>query len=904
MAGAPLRLFEAPAEPIAPPQAAATGPVDLHNGPVELARMLVARLEAGDALNGFLLAAGLTQIAEDQIEADVLHLSDVERVLAGARGGAAIRAAAAMSAAARRAARPGLRQLGAWERRVRALTDRLADAVATGAPADDVVREAAALCDALPAAPAFRAAALRLPSCFRGFDQHPEDLRRLAVRVATTAGGPARPIVTIGLRTSGSYMAPLLAAMLRAGGHAPATSLTMRPARALPRHKRAALRAALAAGGLVVITDDPPASGDSIAQVAHAVERLGAARQDILLALAVFGDELPPALSRWPAAMLRWDEWSVHERLEPAAVRETLSALWPGRDITEVTRLPLPAAPRRGHVAARYRVEVAPAGPLGAATEEVYVRGAGLGYFGDHAAAVQQRLDAWVPQLHGVVDGLAFRRWLGEERHLRGIDAAAAAEIAAYAAERRRALAVAVDPTPRFAGQDPVWEVASNLLSAAFGRGWRVARVAALDRAMRRLLQARQPSVVDGSMAARHWFAGAGGRALQKAASEQRAFSNRNLACYDAAFDAAAAAAGDHDGGELMHAAFAKSAGEAVTAERWLAYELVALWADRRDRAASAAETERASSRALQRYFARVFLADRATAADGPVCALDVDGVLETDTLGFPGLSPASALALRALLAHGYRPVLATGRSIDEVRERCRAYGLPGGVAEYGSAIYVAAEDQARSLIVPDDAAALQRLREALAARPDVSVGTDHRYAVRAWREDKAGRRRTLDAADIAAAVEAAGAERVRVVPGEGQTDFVAAAVDKATGLRALLARLGAGDDPEPLALAVGDAVEDVPMLALARLGAAPANADAAMRASGHRLLGRPYQAGVAEAVGELIGHAPGDCPACAAPADAPGRRVMLTLLGARERGAAHMAWRGARLLWEARRHG
>src|SRR5205085_7748239 len=135
--------------------------------------------------------------------------------------------------------------------------------------------------------------------------------------------------------------------------------------------------------------------------------------------------------------------------------------------------------------------------------------------------------------------------------------------------------------------------------------------------------------------------------------------------------------------------------------------------------------------------------------------------------------------------------------------------------------------------------------------------------------------------------------EQVRAVPGEGQTDFVAATVGKAQGLRALL-----GD--EPLALAVGDAVEDVPMLALAQLGLAPANADAAMRASGHRRTGRPYQAGLAQAVGELIGHAPGSCPHCAAPGDAPGREVVLGVLGARERGAAHMAWRTVRVLSRA----
>jgi hydroxymethylpyrimidine pyrophosphatase-like HAD family hydrolase len=402
-------------------------------------------------------------------------------------------------------------------------------------------------------------------------------------------------------------------------------------------------------------------------------------------------------------------------------------------------------------------------------------------------------------------------------------------------------------------------------------------------------------------MAARHWFAGEAG-GLRKDAPDQRAFSNRNLGCYDAAFDVAAAAAGDHDGGELLRAAFADAAGESVPAERWLAYELVALWADRRDGAADKAQTARASARAVQRYFARLYLADRPAAPAGPVCALDVDGVLETDALGYPTLSPASALALRALLAHGHRPVLATGRSVAEVRERCRAYGLPGGVAEYGSALYVTATDQVRSLVQPAGAAALERLRTALVALPDVHVGDDHEHAVRAWRVGSDGRRRSLRPEDIEAALHAAGREEIRVVPGEGQNDFVAATVDKASGLRALLAALGEPEQAKPLALAVGDAVEDVPMLALAQLPLAPANADPAMRASGNRRTARPYQAGLAQAVGEQIGHAPGGCAHCAAPAPAPGREVVLGVLGARERGPVHMAWRTARLMWKARR--
>ena len=66
----------------------------------------------------------------------------------------------------------------------------------------------------------------------------------------------------------------------------------------------------------------------------------------------------------------------------------------------------------------------------------------------------------------------------------------------------------------------------------------------------------------------------------------------------------------------------------------------------------------------------------------------------------------------------------------------------------------------------------------------------------------------------------------------------------------------------------------------------------------------RPYQAGLAQAVGELIGHAPGACPHCAAPPGAPGRGLVEGVLALRERGPAHMAWRAARLMVRARRDG
>jgi len=96
--------------------------------------------------------------------------------------------------------------------------------------------------------------------------------------------------------------------------------------------------------------------------------------------------------------------------------------------------------------------------------------------------------------------------------------------------------------------------------------------------------------------------------------------------------------------------------------------------------------------------------------------------------------------------------------------------------------------------------------------------------------------------------------------------------------------------------MAVGDASEDAGMLGLARLGAAPANADSALRQSGAALLRRPAEAGLAEAVTRLIGHPPGGCRTCAPPSLPPSGRTLMALLGVQDLGRWRLPIRAARL--------
>jgi len=137
-------------------------------------------------------------------------------------------------------------------------------------------------------------------------------------------------------------------------------------------------------------------------------------------------------------------------------------------------------------------------------------------------------------------------------------------------------------------------------------------------------------------------------------------------------------------------------------------------------------------------YYREVLLADLEPAATSPLCGIDLDGLLETMPLGSAATSTAGALALRALNRHGCRAVLATGRSLDEVRDRCAAYLLPGGVAEYGALVYINGNGHVRSLQEPAERGALDRLRATLSEASDVHLDPAFQYSVRAFRLDAA----------------------------------------------------------------------------------------------------------------------------------------------------------------------
>ena len=299
--------------------------------------------------------------------------------------------------------------------------------------------------------------------------------------------------------------------------------------------------------------------------------------------------------------------------------------------------------------------------------------------------------------------------------------------------------------------------------------------------------------------------------------------------------------------------------GRAVDPERWLLYRLVHAWRLRRAGASQLWFTRHAST-AMQDYVAEVFLFDL-DVRKGPWCALDVDGVLEIDTFGASAPGTAAAMALRGLVAHDYRVIIATGRSVSDVRDRCEAWPLAGGVAEYGSALVLERGERVVDLRTAEQAALMERVRTLLSDRSGIVIDPDYRHIVRAFRLD-AGERRSLDREDLTALYEQLGRrDLVQVVPGQCQSDITPAGCTKATGTRALLARLDpAATGEQPLAFAIGDGVADLHLLELATMAATPRHSGLPVASRVYVTRGS-YQAGLAEAVTQFLGHNPARVP-------------------------------------------
>ena len=835
----------------------------------ELAALGAHALAKGDRLNGYLAVVGISQILEDFLDGHGTPLRQAAGFLSGGPRSAMFVPGATLSsfdrALTRARRRPSLVALrdDAW-----ALAQTLA-----GDDADQLGehQRLVSIGHQLAKQPkAVRASLARSPSCFRSFDQHPEDMTRFVHKFVALRSEIGCPILVVGLRTSGSYLAPMCANSFRQAGYVDVQSVSVRPGSQADHGFRRTLAQAAAQNATVILVDDPPTTGGALRSAAEWLTKAGIRPSNLTLFVPLMGAEsVPSSLDPFDVVTLSLAEWSINDRLSRSSVGAAYAQFHPGASIDNVEVTSPPELLGRGHMQGRYRVTGVDTATSNEIDVDLIARGVGIGYFGQFDQQVKDALPAWAPTLFGIADGVAL--WEAGQPVTPSPQ-----DLIRYVAERSEALGAPRDRSAHLRGRQPVWEVAANEFSKVFGRLWPLARIAVVEPLVRRALTPAHHSIIDGGVRHATWMSGPDNTVV-KLDNATRTFSNRDLACYDAAFDLVGASlptgAASYDGAARRD--FETLTAQTISPEKWLAYQLVHLWDMRRAEHNDRHEIRRQRATAVRSYLAGSLLSDVTCPSTGPLCALDIDGVVESDAMGFPAPTVQSMLSLRALCRHGLRPVLVTGRSYADVDRRRTEYPVAGIVAEYGGMISTPTGSE--NLLTVDELADLHALREGFLADSRMQLDDDRLASLRC-----VARRGTADYQYASSVIDRALAgvkTNFGVIEGDAQLDLVPRRITKAVGLSRLQDDLG---KPE-IRFAVGDTNADVPMLQMATEGAVPGHAEPTAKAAARLVSKHPFQRGLAEAIGTLLGHAPGGCPTCSALPVSRQTQLMRDVLSAAE---------------------
>jgi hydroxymethylpyrimidine pyrophosphatase-like HAD family hydrolase len=223
---------------------------------------------------------------------------------------------------------------------------------------------------------------------------------------------------------------------------------------------------------------------------------------------------------------------------------------------------------------------------------------------------------------------------------------------------------------------------------------------------------------------------------------------------------------------------------------------------------------------------------------DYRLLALDYDGTLARSGV----IAEPTERALRAAKQAGIRLVLATGREIEALLDACPQIGLFDlVVAENGGLLFYPARGEIEYLAEPRPAELLQELerRGIFFRRGRVILST---WAAQAGVIQDALARLKLD---------------LPITYNKDSAMFLPPGIDKASGLRAGLRRLGV--DPSTC-VGMGDAENDICFVEVCGLVVAPANAIADLKAVAGLIMTNENGAGVAEFIYQhlLAGDRPG----------------------------------------------
>jgi hydroxymethylpyrimidine pyrophosphatase-like HAD family hydrolase len=756
------------------------------------------------------------------------------------------------------------------------------------------------------------------PTAFNRLDLTEKDILALGKAFVRRFPERTQSIVVVGLRTSGSYFAPLVSALLQVEGYKDVVWLTTDPNKGASRQERSELARFAKRGYSALIVDDPPYTCRTVLTALGTVSRAGFLSNRIRVLAATH-----PAKRTW----FRWlpedcvvtllpEEWHKRQLLKEEAAELRLAEYFRGQNFTSVSIT-------RSHAADAFNASLQSmardersvrlkrvfelqlvAGQGNKQTKYVLAKSVGWGWLGYHAFLAGCRLKGHVPPILGLRDGILYLEWIpqraneqdGDGRRIELIRASAS-----YAAARKRQLKLGSD-TP--SGVDlKRYNNGLRLLGTALSRAYGPLLADRLMQARLGELLRRRPcpshTLIDGNMQRHEWVFGAEGPLKTDFEHHGMGKAAPNLTdpAYDLADTILNLALSPGEERDLITRYIAES-GDSAVAQRLFMHKLLAgLWAmnevqDQLPGSARGSDMQRECHRRFMNAWN--FLTVHAARHCGSLChsridrrwraplvLLDIDGVLDRRIFGFPCTTVAGMKALSLLSAHDVSVALNTARSAAEVKDYCAAYSLAGGVAEHGSYLWDAVHQRERILISAETARQLEELRRHLQRVPGIFLDERHRYSIRAftYRDKPLGLLQSLlNAARLSSIGDGAmapistqvihalladlGLDRLTFHHTLIDTAILAKEADKGSGLLALRDWVL---DEDAETIAVGDGESDLSMFRVATRSFAPANIACRRQAQllGCHIVSRHDQGGLLQVARKIVHCDGGRCGRC-----------------------------------------
>lgn len=741
---------------------------------------------------------------------------------------------------------------------------------------------------------------LRNPAFFHGRDLTHFDVLKLGEKFVESFPDRRRPIVLVGLRTAGSFFAPLLRAYLKVNGYVDVDLLTVRPRSALGCYEKTHLTRCANEQRTAVIVDESPIGGGSTVGVVQTLQKMGY-REDRIVALLPVHRLYRDWKKGWEslrgskacALTLEPDEWHKQRMLAPEAVEGLFKEYFEGRgylflglthsSVVEDFNFQLKwYSDEKYHTRHKkiYKIHVRRTDGT-VETRYVLAKSVGWGWLSYRAFILSERLSRFVPPVLGLRNGFLYTEWRPQPKLVTNqAKDGRLNDIACYVASRVRLAGLQDDPSADLIrdNQHTGFEELTNVLSRAYCS--RTARLLKRPRMRRELCRRASPfpTLIDGKMRPMEWIWES--TSLLKTDFEHHGMGKKELEVTDPAYDLAEAILhfnlSEAEEQKLIDR-YIEESGDTGVGERMFLNKLLAGTWSMNQALANLKDTRllHRSEESNQRYLdAWNFLTmhtirvcasrcprPRNPGWHSPIVVLDLDGVLDTHFLGFPSTTAAGIRAISLLHAHGFAVALDTARSLSEVKEYCRLYGFAGGVAEYGSSLWDAVNGRDRILVSPEALSQLDVLRHALRKLPGIFLNDAYQYSIRAYtyqREQTVA----LPTMLIQSLMASLNLDHLRFHQTDLDTAILAKVVDKGTGLAELINGLG---EKDPMVIAIGDSEPDLPMFRVATRCFAPSHIwcrSEAMKLGCH-IAAKPFQPGLLDIVRSLV-HPNGDrCEQC-----------------------------------------